>query len=495
MATPTLITVTGHFTKRDGITPETGTVVFQAPGFVRSSVSKQIISPGKTTAVLDEDGDVSFAVFATTDPAWNSTTWPYKVIVALSESRDVFDYTIPHDMPGLTIDLADMLPEPPTGGINYAPINHTHPGAGGLDEDEVNLIVQGFLADYVTLTALNAQNLVSYETLGETVADYLPKTNPEIINTNFIVRKADWSAAARWRSTGGAVDMDLAGTVVVSSFAGTPEDVFSGAQFTLQRWRAGSGVSFGGVTEFGTDVYTAGQTINGTTGVASLGAKNNFPNIPITGRRTVPGPPVTGTWALNDAVLAPDGWWICTGAGTPGTWTQAAYPGGGLRSGSRYAPVGNGFAASTIALNEIRYVPIDIKSNCTITELAAEVSTAGAATAVARFIVAKADPVTGRPSGALLYVSGQVATTALGKISVAPTLALTAGRHFFAILPQVVIASFRSINGVSAMYEQPTLPTFHRSCYSEYGVTGNPTTVGTLSMDAGDAPRVEALIA
>ncbi len=134
MATPTLITVTGKHTKRDGVTPETGTVVFQAPGFVRSSAHAQVISPGNTTAVLDEAGMYSIAVFACTDPVWNSVTWSYTIKVNLSEHREVFNFSIPHDQPGLTIDMSQMAPEPPEGGTNYALVNHTHPeyeGGGG----------------------------------------------------------------------------------------------------------------------------------------------------------------------------------------------------------------------------------------------------------------------------------------------------------------------------------------------------------------------------
>lgn len=495
MATPTLITVTGKHTKRDGVTPETGTVVFQAPGFVRSVVDKQTISPGKTTAVLDDNGEYSVAVFACDDPVWSSISWSYKVIVNLSESRDVFDFSIPHDMPDLTIDFSEMAPEPPEGGTNYALLNHTHDGIGAhthliseINDLETQLL--GKQAAGLYLTADDISNLISSESLNEGLNLKLDKVNPLLTDTSFtIVRTA--GGAARWRTTGSAMDIEFVGDVIESRRANQD---FTGAQINLRRMR-GDGNTLVGKTEFGTGPFAAEMSIDAGSGVANLGAKNTLSNIPLVGRRATAGPPTTGTWALNDAVLATDGWWICTTAGTPGSWKQAEYEGGQFRSGSRYAPVAGGFAASTIALNEIRYVPIDIRSACTITELAAEVTTAGAATAVARFIVAKADPLTGRPTGTLLYVSGQVVTTALGKISVAPTLALSAGRHFFALLPQVVIASFRSINNVPAMYEQPPLPTFHRCSYSEYGVTGTPTAVGTLSMDAGDAPRVEALIA
>lgn len=167
----------------------------------------------------------------------------------------------------------------------------------------------------------------------------------------------------------------------------------------------------------------------------------------------------------------------------------------GMRSGSRYAPVHGGFAASTVALNEMRYVPIDVRSAVTVSEIAAEVTTIASAGGVARLIIARSG-TNGRPEGNLVYVSGQLATTGLGKISVSGlSVVLTAGRYFFVCLPQVALASFRSINNVPAMYEQPTLPTFARCCYSQYTVTGAPTVVGTLALDAGDAPRVEVLIA
>lgn len=40
---------------------------------------------------------------------------------------------------------------------------------------------------------------------------------------------------------------------------------------------------------------------------------------------TTSGAPVSGTFSVGDVVLDLTGkWWICTGAGTPGTWTQAS---------------------------------------------------------------------------------------------------------------------------------------------------------------------------
>lgn len=167
---------------------------------------------------------------------------------------------------------------------------------------------------------------------------------------------------------------------------------------------------------------------------------------------------------------------------------------GQMRSGSRYAPVFNTFAPATVNLNEIRHVPVDFHSACTITELAVE-ATAAVAGALVRILVSRAG-ADGRPSGNYLYVSGQLVASAIGKVGTGViSVSIPApGRYFFAALPQSVLPTLRSIAQVPAMYEQVSMATYNRCCYSEYGVTGVPVTVGTLSIDAGDAPRVEALI-
>lgn len=39
--------------------------------------------------------------------------------------------------------------------------------------------------------------------------------------------------------------------------------------------------------------------------------------------RDTPGPPTTSTWSVGDLVCDGDGvYWVCTAAGTPGTWTE-----------------------------------------------------------------------------------------------------------------------------------------------------------------------------
>lgn len=54
---------------------------------------------------------------------------------------------------------------------------------------------------------------------------------------------------------------------------------------------------------------------------------------------TAGGAPVTGTFAAGDFIIDETGSvWVCTAAGTPGTWTQVSGGGGG--SATNYAPTG-----------------------------------------------------------------------------------------------------------------------------------------------------------
>jgi hypothetical protein len=170
----------------------------------------------------------------------------------------------------------------------------------------------------VTVEYLNSQNFVSGESLNEGLALKLDKANGEVVDSTLTVRKSDNTSALRFRSTGGAVDIDkTAGDVVISSFAGaTP---FTGAQTPLVRLRA-NGITAAGLTEFGSTVYTAEQSIDAATGVASLGAKNGATNIRMAGYLDISTAPTTGTWTTGDVVMTRLGMVRCTAGGTPGTW-------------------------------------------------------------------------------------------------------------------------------------------------------------------------------
>ena len=65
-------------------------------------------------------------------------------------------------------------------------------------------------------------------------------------------------------------------------------------------------------------------------GSAHIGTKNNNPSIILAARLTTPGAPTSGAWLLNETVQDSNGaFWMCTVAGTPGTWVASAPAGGG----------------------------------------------------------------------------------------------------------------------------------------------------------------------
>src|SRR6188768_1906391 len=144
----------------------------------------------------------------------------------------------------------------------------------------------------------------------------LDETAPLVTDSTFTVVRSG-GGAARWRSTGGALDIDVVGDVIESSWANQD---FSGTQTGLRRMRAASGNTLVGLTEFGSSAYAAEQSINASTGVAYLGAKNTATNLGVSGYLDITTAPTTGTWAAGDVVLTRAGLMRCTASGTPGTW-------------------------------------------------------------------------------------------------------------------------------------------------------------------------------
>lgn len=145
----------------------------------------------------------------------------------------------------------------------------------------------------------------------------------------------DTSKGYRFRRSGSALDLEATGAdLIVSNWSGTG---FNGTQRTYDRYSADAlNVQHAGKREFVAALYsTVVHTIDPTTGVAALGAKNGLTNIRLCGQRTSSGAPTTGTWAVGDAVQDSDGaWWLCTVAGTPGTWVGTLTTAGGTISGN-----------------------------------------------------------------------------------------------------------------------------------------------------------------
>lgn len=68
----------------------------------------------------------------------------------------------------------------------------------------------------------------------------------------------------------------------------------------------------------------------GLYGAVGVGGKNGAQQVILCGRRGSPGPPTSGgPWAAWDALIDSTGvWWLCTVAGSPGTWVAAVGPAG-----------------------------------------------------------------------------------------------------------------------------------------------------------------------
>lgn len=149
----------------------------------------------------------------------------------------------------------------------------------------------------------------------------MPNSGTSVLTGILQVQDAGPTKGYRLRTSGGSLDLEACGAQVFLSN-------WSGADFTgTQRYYM--------VIENGAQVLqlidqiqfratpngTTGHTINGATGVASLGSKNGLTNLSFCGFKSTTGAPTTGTWAVGDLVMdSAKVWWRCSVAGTPGTW-------------------------------------------------------------------------------------------------------------------------------------------------------------------------------
>ncbi|WP_143661817.1 hypothetical protein [Streptomyces glaucescens] len=171
-----------------------------------------------------------------------------------------------------------------------------------------------------TVTAMNGR--VSAIEQGTASLAGVNSTGPvNVVGNNLTVsRNTPGSLGAyRFRTTGGGLDLEVAGLdVIVSHWANAD---FTGAQKNVMRWEA-AGPHLIGRAQFGTTPYNTVHDIDSTTGVAAVGAKNGLTNIRLAGFKNTAGAPTTGTWTTGDVVLdAAGAWHLCTTGGTPGTWT------------------------------------------------------------------------------------------------------------------------------------------------------------------------------
>lgn len=146
-------------------------------------------------------------------------------------------------------------------------------------------------------------------------------------------------------------------------------------------------------------------------------------------------------------------------------------------------------ATSTQAttLNQARLTPMVIPKARTITELAMEVTTGGAAGAVVRAGIYDSDS-NGRP-GALLADLGTQVSTGVGIITFPANLTLPPGLIWIAGVSQVAVCTLRSVVGSSRFITNTTLAaSSDRASFLRAGVSGAlPSPMDSLDLTGNNA--------
>lgn len=324
---PKPITITGILTLPDN-TPTSGTIQLKSSVVVTHATQDALMLPDTIDVVVGADGVFAIQVPSSNDPAWSPTNYSWEVTVKTTGRPAVrWSILVPYNAPGDTISLGELAPVPSASGQLYALVAHTH--ADFVTDAELATALSPFIdATEAQALATDLELSAGLAALQFTVnAGYdlanaaIPKANGEVVDSTLTVRKADGSSAIRLRSTGGAVDYDIHGDIIVGSWA---EVGFTGVQTQLQRWR-GDGSTFAGKTFFGSSVYAEESYVD--PGVeALLGGKGDAIGLRLVGYLAGVGNPTAGTWAVGDVIARDDGLRRCAVAGTPGTWRPLSDP-------------------------------------------------------------------------------------------------------------------------------------------------------------------------
>jgi hypothetical protein len=280
---------------------------------------------------------------------------------------------------------------------------------------------------------------------------------------------SDVSKGYRFRRGGSALDLEATGAdLIVSNWSGNG---FNGSQYSYDRYASNAlAAQHAGLREYVTALYGAAvHTIDPSTGVAALGARNSLANVRLTGRRTTAGPPTSGTWDAGDTVQDSTGaWWLCTASGTPGTWVTPAAP------GSEWTPADQGLAAwsmdpasctgsgTTLSAGFIYLVQLLLRAPATLTKVHAVLGAAGS----------------GLTSGQCLAGYYDTAGNRVGTTADMSTTWNSAGNKAMALT-----ASYAAPAGklyAAFLFNGTTSPTF--ACGSTLGATFTP---GNANLSAG----------
>jgi hypothetical protein len=339
--------------------------------------------------------------------------------------------------------------------------------------------------------------------LADALAGRLPLTGGTLTGDltlnggNLAIIRDDAQGAYRLRGDGGELDFEIAGKdLYLSHWSGAD---FTGTQKNLLRLEPG-GPHLLSRTAFGTGGFDAVHTIDATSGMAKLGARNSLINLLLAGRKETAGPPTSGTWDAGDTMQDSTGaWWLCTTAGTPGTWTSPTPAGGAWTPADQglsawtFDPASCTATGTTLTAGFIYAVKLLLRQPTTLNRVHAVLGSAGS----------------GLTAGQNLAGYYDTAGTRIGITADQSTVWNSAGNKAMALLAPVAVPA----GAVYAVYlfNGTTSPAFaagsthgnftpgnanlaagsYRFCRSAAGQTTLPTTV-TLSTFTADANNVWA---
>jgi hypothetical protein len=296
------ITVAGTFYRQTGLlagTPAAGTITFAAPQ-LRVAADNIILPKQSFTATLDANGSFS-VVLLTTTPGYyvGSPHWAYSVTATLTDATFTSnDYQFPEGF-APTVDLADVSPV--------------------TDPADCDLVTCANQEEIAVLQGEIEQEIADRIAADDTLQDNIDAEEAAREAANLVLQNE--------------IDAIVGGGIVTSIIAGNGIDV-SGATGNVTV-SAEFGTGNNQVPQANTVVYLTGnqaiagnKTFSGTTtlqGTPLIGSANSLNPMQLGGRLATAGPPAAGTWALGDTVEDATGQlWICTTAGTPGTWVSPA---------------------------------------------------------------------------------------------------------------------------------------------------------------------------
>lgn len=144
------------------------------------------------------------------------------------------------------------------------------------------------------------------------VLDHGTATSDSKLVTPGAIQNAGFTASKSW---GGGVGVNVAPSTNDALLLRTTADTQSGVVVFPN-----SATQSANLIRVQDNTFTDRFTVS-MTGVTKVGAKNGLTAITFGGYKSSTGAPTSGAWAVGDTVLDSAGaWWICTVAGTPGTW-------------------------------------------------------------------------------------------------------------------------------------------------------------------------------